>query len=354
MTLSAVASALGVPAPRPRPHLTITPPPTAPPTTARPDSGRPRDLSAFIGQETLRLQLGVLVTSARNRGVPPDHSLFSGPPGLGKTSLAQIIATEMGSKLHETTATAVKKVAQMGKALTKLEPNDVLFIDECHRLSGEAEELLGLAMEDRRFVMPASGRSKSEQTEVELPPFTVVGATTRAGSMTGPLRDRFGFVGELTYYSFEELAAIVSAAAPRMALSVDTAAAERLAELSRGTPRIALKWLRRVRDYAETVGAESVTVDVVCGAMELAEVDSRGLTPLDLRVLHAVCVEFVGGPIGLAPLAAFTGEDTATITEVVEPFLVRSGLIRRGSRGRVATRAAYEHLGLSVPVMLGW
>jgi Holliday junction DNA helicase RuvB len=260
----------------------------------------------------------------------------------------------MGSTLHETTATAVKKVAAMGKALAKLGPNDVLFIDECHRLSGEAEELLGLAMEDRRFVLPASGRSMSEQTEVELPPFTVVGATTRAGSMTGPLRDRFGWIGELTYYSVEELAAIVLAAAPRMSLTVEPSAAERLAELSRGTPRVCLKWLRRVRDYAETVGAASVTVDVVGGAMELAEVDRRGLTPLDLRVLEAVCVEFVGGPIGLAPLAAFTGEDTATITEVVEPFLVRSGLIRRGPRGRIATRAAYGHLGLSVPAFLGW
>lgn len=350
MTLSAVATALGVPTPRPRPsHLHAV---TAVP--ARRTTDRPHDLSAFIGQETLRLQLGVLVTSARNRGVPPDHCLLSGPPGLGKTSLAQIIATEMGSTLHETTATAVKKVAAMGKALAKLGPNDVLFIDECHRLSGEAEELLGLAMEDRRFVLPASGRSMSEQTEVELPPFTVVGATTRAGSMTGPLRDRFGWIGELTYYSVEELAAIVLAAAPRMSLTVEPSAAERLAELSRGTPRVCLKWLRRVRDYAETVGAASVTVDVVGGAMELAEVDRRGLTPLDLRVLEAVCVEFVGGPIGLAPLAAFTGEDTATITEVVEPFLVRSGLIRRGPRGRIATRAAYGHLGLSVPAFLGW
>jgi len=352
MSMSAVASALGVPAPtpRPRPHLAVAPVPT----TARPANGRPRDLSAFVGQETLRLQLGVLVTSARNRGVPPDHCLLSGPPGLGKTSLAQIIATEMGSTLHETTATAVKKVGAMGKALAKLGPNDVLFIDECHRLSGEAEELLGLAMEDRRFVMPASGRSKSEQTEVELPPFTVVGATTKAGSMTGPLRDRFGWVGELTFYSVDELAQILLAAAPRMSLTVEPSAAERLAELSRGTPRISLKWLRRVRDYVETVGAASVTVEVVTGAMELAEVDSRGLTPLDVRVLDAVCVEFTGGPIGLAPLAAFTGEDTATITEVVEPFLVRSGLIRRGPRGRIATRAAYDHLGLSVPAFLGW
>jgi len=256
--------------------------------------------------------------------------------------------------LHETTATAVKKVSAMGRALAKLAPNDVLFIDECHRLSGEAEELLGLAMEDQRFVMPASGRSQSDQTEVELPPFTVVGATTRAGSMTGPLRDRFGWVGELTFYSTDELAAIVSAAAPRMGLSVDQPAAVRLAELSRGTPRVCLKWLRRVRDYAETVGAESVTLAVVAGAMELAEVDSRGLTPLDVRVLGAVCVEFMGGPIGLAPLAAFTGEDTATITEVVEPFLVRSGLIRRGPRGRIATKLAYGHLGLSVPAFLGW
>ncbi len=311
---------------------------------------RPRHLEDFVGQDVVRGQLSVVLRAATSRGSSPDHVLLSGPPGLGKTTLAMIIANELGGSLRLTSGPAVQHAGDLAAILSALEEGDVLFIDEIHRLARTAEEMLYLAMEDYRVDVVVGKGPGATSIPLSLPPFTVVGATTRAGLLPAPLRDRFGFTGHLDYYSASELAQIVTRSAGLLGLEIDAEAAHELASRSRGTPRIANRLLRRVQDWAQVHGMPGVAdLPSTQAALKVFEVDALGLDRLDRSVLTALCTRFGGGPVGLTTLAVSVGEEAETVETVAEPYLVREGLMVRTPRGRAATAAAYTHLGLELP-----
>ncbi|MDR3360474.1 MAG: Holliday junction branch migration DNA helicase RuvB [Bifidobacteriaceae bacterium] len=310
---------------------------------------RPKNLGEFVGQKIVREQLKLVLDAAKARGAPPDHVLLSGPPGLGKTTLAMIIASELGVPMRVTSGPAIQHAGDLAAVLTSLEEGEVLFVDEIHRLARPVEEMLYLAMEDFRVDVVVGKGPGANAIPLTLPPFTAVGATTRAGLLPAPLRDRFGFTGQLDYYAPTELEQVILRSAALLDLRVEPAAAAELASRSRGTPRIANRLLRRVRDWAQVRGTGVADMAAALGALDIYQVDQRGLDRLDRAILDILARRFAGQPVGLSTLAAAVGEEPDTIETVVEPFLLREGLIARTPRGRLATAAAYEHLGLAAP-----
>jgi holliday junction DNA helicase RuvB len=310
---------------------------------------RPRSLDEVIGQERVREQLSLVLQAALARGRAPDHVLLSGPPGLGKTTLAMIIAGEMSSPLRLTSGPAITHAGDLAAILSGMNENDVLFVDEIHRMSRPAEEMLSMAMEDFRVDVVIGKGPGATAIPLEIPAFTLVGATTRAGLLPGPLRDRFGFTAHLEFYEPAELDLIVRRSAGLLGVELTDDGAAEIASRSRGTPRIANRLLRRVRDYAQIRADGVVTLDVAHRALDLYEVDRSGLDRLDRAVLDVLCRRFGGGPVGVSTLAVAVGEERETVEEVAEPFLVRCGFLARTPRGRVATPAAWQHLGLAVP-----
>jgi Holliday junction DNA helicase RuvB len=310
---------------------------------------RPRRLEEFIGQRELKEHLAVVLEAARRRGQAADHLLFAGPPGVGKTSLSAIVATEMGVRLHITSGPALERAGDLAAILTKLDDGDVLFIDEIHRLSRVVEEILYPAMEDFQLDIVVGKGPAASSIRLTLPRFTLVGATTRTGLLTGPLRDRFGLVARLDYYAPEELEAIVTRAAGILHVAIERDGAWEIARRSRGTPRIANRLLRRVRDYAEVRAAGVIDVGTARDGLALFGVDELGLDKIDRAILGAVCAQFAGGPVGLSTLAISVSEQPETLEDVYEPFLIQQGLLARTPRGRVAMPAAWHHLGLSAP-----
>ncbi|WP_233565886.1 Holliday junction branch migration DNA helicase RuvB [Cellulomonas sp. PhB143] len=310
---------------------------------------RPRSLDDFVGQKIVRDQLSLVLHAALGRGAAPDHVLLSGPPGLGKTTLAMIIATELGTSLRVTSGPAIQHAGDLAAVLSSLEEGEVLFIDEIHRLARPAEELLYVAMEDFRVDVVVGKGAGASAIPLSLPPFTVVGATTRAGLLPAPLRDRFGFTGHLDFYDSEDLERVVVRSAGLLGVPLAHAAAHEIAGRSRGTPRVANRLLRRVRDWAQVRGDGTLDLAAARAALEVYEVDRLGLDRLDRAVLRALCTRFGGGPVGLSTLAVTVGEEGETVETVAEPYLVREGLIGRTPRGRVATPAAWAHLGLEPP-----
>ncbi len=310
---------------------------------------RPRSLDEVIGQERVREQLSLVLQAARGRDRAPDHVLLSGPPGLGKTTLAMIIAAEMNSPLRLTSGPAITHAGDLAAILSGMNDGDVLFVDEIHRMSRPAEEMLYMAMEDFRVDVVIGKGPGATAIPLEIPPFTLVGATTRAGLLPGPLRDRFGFTAHLEFYEAAELDLIVRRSAGLLGVELTDEGAAEIASRSRGTPRIANRLLRRVRDYAQVRADGVVTLDVAHRALDLYEVDQSGLDRLDRAVIDVLCRRFGGGPVGVSTLAVAVGEERETVEEVAEPFLVRSGFLARTPRGRVATPAAWTHLGLTVP-----
>ena len=310
---------------------------------------RPKRLDDFVGQGRVREQLSLLLRSALRRGRPPDHVLLSGPPGLGKTTIAMIIAAELGAPLRITSGPAIERSGDLAAVLSTLQEGEVVFIDEIHRLARPAEEMLYLAMEDFRVDIVVGKGPGATAIPLDIAPFTLVGATTRAGLLPAPLRDRFGFTAHLDFYQPEELSVIVHRSAGLLGVRIEDAGIGELAQRSRGTPRIANRLLRRVRDYAEVRADGLVTREITRTALELYEVDEMGLDRLDRAVLDALIRRFGGGPVGLSTLAVAVGEEAETVEVVAEPFLVRHGLLARTPRGRVATRAGWEHLGLTPP-----
>jgi Holliday junction DNA helicase RuvB len=310
---------------------------------------RPRRLEEFIGQSQIKDQLAVAIEAANERGEALDHVLLAGPPGLGKTSLAQIIAAELGVAFVQTAGPALERKGDIAAFLTSLEPRSVFFVDEIHRLPRALEETFYPAMEDRRLPITVGQGAGARVVTLELPPFTLIGATTRAGLLTTPLRDRFGIPLRLEPYATEELAAIVVRAAAILGVELDPAGAHAIAGRSRGTPRVANRLLKRARDYAEVRGDGTVTEEAADAALALLEVDSVGLDRLDREILRAICEKFAGGPVGLSTLAVAVGEERDTIEDVYEPYLLQLGLLERTPRGRAATRLAFTHLGLESP-----
>ncbi|WP_425569173.1 Holliday junction branch migration DNA helicase RuvB [Pseudonocardia xishanensis] len=313
------------------------------------NSLRPRRLSEFIGQHRVREQLELVLEGARRRGDPPDHILLSGPPGLGKTSLSMIVAAEMGAAIRLTSGPALERAGDLAAMLSNLVPGDVLFIDEIHRIARPAEEMLYLAMEDFRVDVVVGKGPGATSIPLDIAPFTLVGATTRAGALTGPLRDRFGFTAHMEFYEPPELERVLTRAATILDVDLRPDGAHEIAGRSRGTPRIANRLLRRVRDFAEVRADGSVTRAVARDALAVYDVDELGLDRLDRAVLSALVKTFGGGPVGVSTLAVAVGEEPGTVEEVCEPYLVRAGMLARTPRGRVATPAAWAHLGLRPP-----
>jgi Holliday junction DNA helicase RuvB len=310
---------------------------------------RPQRLEEFVGQESLREQLAVAIEAAGARGEALDHLLLAGPPGLGKTSLAQIVARELEVPFVQTAGPALERKGDVAAFLTALEPRSVFFVDEIHRLARALEETFYPAMEDSRLPITVGQGAGARVVTLELPPFTLVGATTRTGLLSTPLRDRFGIQARLEHYSPEELAVIVRRSAGILGIELEDEGAHTIAARSRGTPRVANRLLKRVRDFAEVRMQGTVTAAAASGALELLEVDERGLDRLDREILRAICAKFAGGPVGLSTLAVAVGEEPDTIEDVYEPYLLTEGLIKRTPRGRAATAAAFEHLGLQAP-----
>ncbi len=310
---------------------------------------RPRRLDEFIGQRELKEHLAIVLEAAKRRGQAADHLLLAGPPGLGKTSMAGIVAAEMGGQLLVTSGPALERAGDLAAILTKLEEGDVLFIDEIHRLSRSVEEILYPAMEDFQIDIVVGKGPAASSIRLTLPRFTLIGATTRTGMITGPLRDRFGLVARLDYYADDELEAIVSRAAGILQVAIDDEGAWEIARRSRGTPRIANRLLRRVRDYAEVRSDGTISHDTARDGLAVFGVDGRGLDKVDRAILHAICQQFGGGPVGLSTVAISVGEQPETVEDMYEPFLIQQGLIARTPRGRIAMPAAWQHLGLSAP-----
>jgi Holliday junction DNA helicase RuvB len=310
---------------------------------------RPRTLADYVGQPAVKEQMEIFIPAARDRGEALDHVLIFGPPGLGKTTLSHIIANEMGVNLRQTSGPVLEKPGDLAALLTNLEPRDVLFIDEIHRLSPVVEEVLYPAMEDYQLDIMIGEGPAARSIKVDLPPFTLVGATTRAGLLTSPLRDRFGIVQRLEFYSVEELGRIVRRSADILGVEMDAAGAHEIARRSRGTPRIANRLLRRVRDYAQVKTDGRVDAAVADAALQMLKVDQNGFDHMDRRLLEAVLHKFEGGPVGLDNLAAAIGEERGTLEDVVEPYLIQQGFLIRTPRGRLATRAAWTHFGLQPP-----
>jgi Holliday junction DNA helicase RuvB len=314
---------------------------------------RPRRLAEFVGQAELKDHLSIVLEAARRRGQPPDHLLFAGPPGLGKTTLAAIIAAELGAHLHTTSGPALERAGDLAAIITQLDDGDVLFVDEIHRLPRPVEEVLYPAMEDFQLDIVLGKGPAARSIRLDVPKFTLVGATTRTGSITGPLRDRFGLVARLDYYTATDLEKIVVRAAGILGVSIDQPGAVEIARRARGTPRIANRLLRRVRDFAEVRSDGAIDRATAEDGLALFGVDGLGLDKVDRAILSNLCERFGGGPVGLSTLAISIGEQTETVEDVYEPFLIQEGLIVRTPRGRVAMPAAWQHLGLPVPQRAG-
>ena len=310
---------------------------------------RPKTLDEYCGQERVRANLKVLIEAAKSRNEPLDHVIFSGPPGLGKTTLAGIVANEMGAKLHTTSGPAIERAGDLAAILTNLEEGDVLFVDEIHRLNHQIEEILYPAMEDFFLDIVIGKGPAARSIRIDVPRFTLVGATTRTGLLTGPLRDRFGISYRLDYYTPEELAVIVTRSASILGVMIDKQGALEIASRSRGTPRLANRLLKRVRDFATVKASGDITWEVAAEALEFFEIDALGLDWMDVKILRALCETFRGRPVGLTTVASAVAEDPSTLEDVYEPYLLQRGLIIRTPQGRQATLAAFDHLGVEPP-----
>jgi Holliday junction DNA helicase RuvB len=312
---------------------------------------RPKTLADYVGQPAVKAQMEIFITAARQRADALDHVLIFGPPGLGKTTLAHVIANELGAGFKQTSGPVLERPGDLAALLTNLQANEILFVDEIHRLSPVVEEILYPAMEDFQLDIMIGEGPGARSIKIDLPPFTLVGATTRAGLLTSPLRDRFGIVQRLEFYGTEDLQRIVERSARILGVPTDEAGAARIAGRSRGTPRIANRLLRRVRDFAEVKAQGRITDAVAQAALDLLDVDPRGFDPMDRRLMLTIIEKFDGGPVGVDSLAAALGEERGTIEDVIEPFLIQQGFIMRTARGRVATRGAYLHFGLTPPAV---